>query len=335
MMWRVSPPRAKRWPEGVPVAERGPGESYRPDDTPGPHQPGITTTFLDHVAFAALDVSALEGLGELAAEAEQRTDADLTVTLGLGASLFDGRFGLAHRRPLALRPLPAFPGDDLDPGLCDGDLALQVCARDPARADEALAGLVAAATVRWSLRASVRRRPHDNPHGRPRNLLGFKDGSINPRRGKDHDRHVWVYRGEQAWMVGGTFLVARRIEVDLEAWQALTLDEQERVIGRHRDSGAPLGATHEYDPVDDAVTPTDAHARLTSPRENGGARMLRRAYSYDTGILLLTYQRDPRRQFVPVQQRLAERDALARFSRPIGSALFAIPPRDFVDGLLR
>jgi Dyp-type peroxidase family len=123
----------------------------------------------------------------------------------------------------------------------------------------------------------------------------------------------------------------RRVRVLLDAWTALSLQERERVIGRHRDSGAPLGRTHEFDPMplDDTVA-ADAHARLAAPLD-GEAQLLRRGYSFDdgdgdAGLLLLLYQRDPRRQFVPLQRRLAERDALARFTSPVGSAIFAIPP---------
>ena len=104
------------------------------------------------------------------------------------------------------------------------------------------------------------------------------------------------------------------------------------MIGRHRSSGAPLGRSHEFDPIplgDDTIPP-DAHARLASPRSNGGITLLRRGYSYDNGddagLLLLLYQRDPRRQFIPLQRRLSEHDALTRLTRPVGSAIFAIPP---------
>jgi deferrochelatase/peroxidase EfeB len=177
----------------------------------------------------------------------------------------------------------------------------------------------------------MHRHPADPPQGRPRNLLGFKDATSNPRRGRDLDRHVWIAGRDRSWMVGGTYLVVRRVQILLDAWSALSLEEREHVIGRHRDSGAPLGRTHEFDrmPLDDTV-PADAHARIAAPLD-GEAPLLRRGYSFDdgdgdAGLLLLLYQRDPRRQFVPLQRRLAERDALARFTSPVGSAIFAIPP---------
>jgi deferrochelatase/peroxidase EfeB len=348
---------------GVPIGDRGPGQSYRPDDVPpslfGSHQPGVTTPVLDHVAFAALDLRAavdrpaLQDLvAELSAAAERLMRAarrppgeagpagGLTLTLGLGPGIFGDRFGLAARRPVALAPLPPFSGDALDPATSGGDVCIQACAADPGGAAAALGRLVAvaapAARVRWTQHGSMHRAPGDRPGGRPRNLLGFKDATSNPRRGKELDRHVWIGGRERMWMVGGTFLVVRRVRVLLEAWSALSPGEQERVIGRHRDSGAPLGRGHEFDamPLDGAV-PADAHARLAAPR-TGEAPLLRRGYSFDNGIdehgerdaglLLLLYQRDPRRQFVPLQRRLADGDALTRYTRAVGSACFAIPP---------
>jgi len=134
-------------------------------------------------------------------------------------------------------------------------------------------------------------------------------------------------------MRGGTYLVVRRIRLDLEAWRRLPREAQERAIGRHKRSGAPLGRRHEFDPVRFTDLPADAHIRLAAPATNGGLAMLRRGYSYDdgdgdAGLLFMAFVRDPARQYVPIQRRLAEHDALAPFARHVGSALFAIPPTE-------
>jgi deferrochelatase/peroxidase EfeB len=357
--------RARRgWTRGVPIGDRGPGESYRPEDVApsvfGPHQPGIVTPVLDHLVFAALDLlcpgrpELAELMRKLTAEAERlmraahnapshrRPAGGLTLTFGFGPDLFDERFGLASQRPVALGALPAFPGDTVDSQTSGGDLGVQVCAESAATAAQALARLIAvdrrAVQVRWSQRAAMHRWPGERPEGRPRNLLGFKEATANPRRGKDLARHVWVKSRERSWMIGGTFLVVRKVRVLLDDWNALSLEQQERVIGRHRDSGAPLGRRHEFEamPLDDDTVPADAHARLANPRADGGLTVLRRGYSYDdgpdeqdradAGLMLLLYGRDPRRQFIPLQRRLAQRDALTAFTRTVGSAIFAIPP---------
>ncbi|MEA2167102.1 MAG: deferrochelatase/peroxidase EfeB, partial [Solirubrobacteraceae bacterium] len=130
------------------------------------------------------------------------------------------------------------------------------------------------------------------------------------------------------WMAGGTYLVVRRIEIARGDWDTLPETEQERVIGRHKPSGAPLGGRAEFDPLRIESLPADSHVRQAAPRVNEGAMILRRSYTYGDreGLVFLAYGRDPWRQFVPVQRRLQEHDALARFTTHIGSALFAIPP---------
>ena len=323
-----------RWRHGVPVRDRGPGHSYRPDGRPptvyGDHQPGIATPQLDHLAFAALDVTAGSDLRALlagwSATAEELMEAGgATVTLGFGPALFDERFALAAMRPSALRELPAFPGDALDPAWCGGDLCVQTCAHTAGAARAALQRVADGVAVRWSQEGSLLRAPGDRPGGTPRDVLGFKGGTAKLRRGKDLDRHVWVGGRERSWMLGGSFLVVRRILVALEEWRALPVGEQERVIGRHRDTGAPLGRDHEFERLP-AELPAGAHAALASPRANRGAAMLRRGYAFDAGLFFMAYQRDPRRQFVPVQRRLAERDALTPYTKHVGSAVFAVPP---------
>lgn len=328
-------------------ADRGPGYSYRPDDRPpsifGAHQPGIATPQLDHAVLAAYDLPEPRALREVleawSAQAEELMRAhprELTLTIGLGAGAFAAG-NSSNNRPLALHPLPAFAGDELDPAFCGGDV-LVIAAGDNAGLAATSARLGERAP-RWTQRGFLRRDPRDPPKGRPRDPLGFRDGTHNLRRPRDLDRHVWVERGDRSWMQGGTCLVVRRIRIDTHRWNRLQTDDQERVVGRHKQSGAPLGRSREFDPM--VMTPPDApnpspaanaHVRLAAPETNEGAAMLRRSYSYhddatqETGLLFLAFQRDPRRQFVPVQQRLAQHDALSDFVTHTGSALFAIPP---------
>src|SRR5918997_841382 len=121
----MRPPRPR--PTGVPIAERGPGWSYRPDEAaPSLHarrQPGIATRRLDHVQLAAFDVRSdvVEALRAVTGEAEELMGPELTVTVGLWPGVFTQR-----TRPVALRELPAFAGDALDPAWSGGDMALQV-----------------------------------------------------------------------------------------------------------------------------------------------------------------------------------------------------------------
>jgi deferrochelatase/peroxidase EfeB len=307
----------------------------------GPRQAGIATPAPEFLSFAAFDLTS-------------DAPARLTVTVGFGPNLFTSggrdRFGLGPRRPAALAPLPAFAGESLDPARSGGDLCVQACAENPQVAFHAIhtLALIASgtATLRWSQDGFGRTSSASRTQPTPRNLIGFKDGTNNIR-GEDTeamDEHVWVQPGDgPAWMEGGTYLVARRVKILFDVWDATSLEGQEEVIGREKLSGAPLGGEDEYDTVDlDArsdgqpVIPTDAHIRLSSPETNGGTRILRRGYSFsepaepgsgqiDAGLFFISFQRNPE-QFIAIQRRLSESDALNRHILHTASALFACPP---------
>jgi len=271
----------------------------------------------------------------------------LTLTFGFGPSLFDARYGLSGRRPDALVDLPHFRGDRLEPARCGGDLAVQACADDPQVALHAVRNLariarhMGAAAPRWS-QAGFAKTPGSSADDETgRNLLGFKDGTNNLRTSDEAqmDGNVWVGDGDRpAWMRGGTYLVVRRVRARIEKWDESDLDEQERVFGRRKLSGAPFGGTGEFDPVDPARLPRNAHIALANPRTAGSEaeRILRRGYNYadgllpsghlDAGLFFAAFQRDPRRQFVPIQHRLAAHDRLNEYVVHTGSAIFAVPP---------
>ncbi|MDI9888023.1 iron uptake transporter deferrochelatase/peroxidase subunit [Streptomyces sp. HNM0645] len=266
----------------------------------------------------------------------------LTLTVGFGPSLFDARFGLRDRRPAALVELPKFAGDNLDPARSGGDLCVQACADDPQVAVHAIRQLArigfGKVAVRWS-QLGFGKTSSTTPEAQtPRNLMGFKDGTRNIA-GTDTDalgKHVWVSRKDgPAWLVGGSYLVARRIRMNIETWDRTSLKEQEDIFGRDKGEGAPVGRARERDePFLPAMLPT-AHVRLAHPDSNGGARMLRRGFSFtdgtdglgrlDAGLFFLAYQRDVAHGFVPVQRSLAS-DDLNEYIQHVGSALYAIPP---------
>src|SRR5215218_1323440 len=171
------------------MRERGPGWSYRRDAaTPslfGRHQPGIATPQLDALVLAAFDLraGAADVLRAWTREAEELMSSELTVTLGLGPGAFAPR-----TRPVALRELPPFPGDALDPRWCGGDLVAQVGATRPEDAGAALARLESVAgdaiVARWRQSGALRRDPRDGGSASPRDPLGFRDGTHNLRRGR-------------------------------------------------------------------------------------------------------------------------------------------------------
>ena len=275
-------------------------------------------------------------------EALELPPSRLTVTVGFGAS-FLTKLGLDGRRPPALIDLPHFSGDSLDPARSGGDIAVQACADDPQVAVHAVRNLArigfGAVTVRWSQLGFGKTSSTTPEEQTPRNLMGFKDGTRNVA-GDDEAAlrdHVWAAAGDGAdWMAGGSYLVARRIRMHIETWDRTSLVEQEDIFGRTKGEGAPYGATAEHDPVMLDRMPADAHVRLAHPDANGGVRILRRGYSFvdgsdglgrlDAGLFFIAYQRDPRRGFVPLQRRLAAKDALNEYIKHVGSGIWACPP---------
>jgi deferrochelatase/peroxidase EfeB len=351
----------------------------------GEHQAGITTAAQDRLAFAAFDVTlatraelrelfhewtkaaALMTAGQPVGSAggdKKAPPADtgealglgpseLTITFGLGGLLFvPGRFGLDARRPSLLRPLGRLPGDALDPALSDGDLCVQACANDPQVAFHAVRELarigLGAVVTRWAQLGFGRTSSTTSTQRTSRNLQGFKDGTNNLRGDKPEqmNRFVWVGDEEpQAWFRGGSYLVARRIRMLIEQWDRAALGDQEKTIGRHKVSGAPLTRRQEHDPIEldrrgkdgKPVIPLDAHVRLAAPASNDGQAILRRGYSFtdgvdaatgelEAGLFFIAYQRDPHRQFAAIQTRLGTHDALNRYIRHTGGGLFAVPP---------
>jgi deferrochelatase/peroxidase EfeB len=348
----------------------------------GAHQAGIATATQDQLAFATFDLTT-ESRADLVdllktwttaaiamtagqpvigdSASDQIPPADtgeaaglapnqLTITIGFGPSMFDKRFGLADRRPKALSELPALPGDELDPGRSGGDIGIQACANDPQVAFHAMRNLnrlgLGTASMRWSQLGFGKTASTSISQSTPRNLMGFKDGTRNIKA-EDHqtmNKYVWVGdESDQQWLRGGSYLVARRIKMQIESWDHDYLADQQAVFGRHKVTGAPLTGAGEFDKPNFAakdspgapVIAADAHIRLASREHNGGLQILRRGYSFtdgmddqgalDAGLFFLAYQKDPA-QFIALQRKLGAHDALNEYISHTGSAVFACPP---------
>ena len=274
--------------------------------------------------------------------------------MGFGPTLFDDRFGLADHRPKALVDLPSFPGDTLDPARCGGDLAVQACADDPQVAVHAIRNLtrIAAgrAAVRWAQLGYGKAASTDPDQPTPRNLFGFKDGTNNVS-GSDTDEldsTVWVGEADvaspqESWMAGGSYLVARRIDMLIEIWDRTSLGEQETLIGRTKGVGAPLGKARERDDVDLSELPAASHIAVAQRARGDAPGMLRRGYNFtdgsdglghlDAGLFFLAYSKDLGKSFIPVQSAMAADDRLmVEYLRHTGSGVWAVPPGVARDG---
>jgi deferrochelatase/peroxidase EfeB len=350
----------------------------------GEHQAGIDTPAQDRLFFASFDLlsespadlrelmrewsraaaemSAGEMIGDTndvepappddTGETVGLLPSNLTVTFGFGPGLFEKRgLGLGAKRPAALREIPPLPADELNLGESGGDICVQACSDDPQVAFHAIRNLArigrGTVAMRWSQLGFGRTASTTRAQDTPRNLMGFKDGTVNIKAEDTDamDRFVWVGDEGPAWMRGGSYLVTRRIRMLLEIWDRSPLEDQEQTIGRAKYSGAPLGGHDEFEALDFEqrqssglpTIPVDAHVRLASAQANDGERILRRGYSFtdgvdeslgelEAGLFFIAFQRDPEQQFVAIQRRLGSNDALNEYIKHVGSAVFAVPP---------
>ncbi|ADP12875.1 Tat-translocated enzyme YcdB [Erwinia sp. Ejp617] len=277
---------------------------------------------------------------------------NLTITVSVGSSLFDERFGLQALKPLKLQRMTRFPNDALDGSLCHGDLLLQICANTNDTVIHALRDIIKHSpdllSVRWRREGFISNHAaRSRGKETPINLLGFKDGTANPDTADNRlmDNILWVSQeqGEPAWAVGGSYQAVRIIQFHVEFWDRTPLREQQTIFGREKHSGAPLGMQQEHDVPDYAsdpageVIPMDAHIRLANPRtaQTQSSLLLRRGYSYslgvshsgqlEMGLLFICYQHDLEKGFLTVQQRL-NGEALEEYIKPVGGGyFFALP----------
>ena len=337
----------------------------------GKRQSGITTPIQRQVYFAVLDLATedletIRGIfkswttyiarmmqGELVEAYKSNTmlpptdtgeavgmgTERLTITVGVSPSFLE-KLNLTGKKLPELEDLPKFARDQLQEAFTGGDICIQACAEDAQVAFHAVRNLLRKGrehlTLKWSQTGYAAITSQGST---PRNLFGFKDGTANVTSQDDFDRVIWC--DQDNWMKNGTYLIVRRVQMHLETWDRTSLKEQENTFGRHRYSGAPLGAVDEFDPVDlelkddkgNLVIPEDCHVRLA---KEVGEEIYRRAFSYangidprtgqfDAGLLFISFQKDPQ-QFIKVQKNLGTKDKLNEYITHVGSGLFAILP---------
>lgn len=272
--------------------------------------------------------------------------AGLTVTVGVGPGFYAAA-GLETDRPSWLAPLPRFPIDRLDDRWAQSDLVLQICAESPVAVAHAQRRLIVGAQpivrTAWVQRGFREPLTKQTPGMPFRNLFGQVDGTVQPATNGADDPLIWLGADAPRGLEHGSSMVIRRIAMKMDAWDRADRMAREHAVGRRLSDGAPLTGTRETDPPDllatdelgFAVIDPASHVRRAMPDEPH-ERILRRPYSYDdvppdgsdsdSGLVFVAFQADPVRQFLPIQQRLAEADLLNIWTVPVGSAVYAVLP---------
>lgn len=227
---------------------------------------------------------------------------NLTITVSVGHSLFDERFGTADKAPKKLQPMTRFPNDSLDAALCHGDLLLQICANTQDTVIHALRDVIKHTpdllSVRWKREGFISdSAARSKGKETPINLLGFKDGTANPASHDSAlmDKVVWVTadqtsrldRGRQ--LSGGANYPVSRGVLGSDAASG----EQQTIFWSRQAHRCAAGDENEHDTPDYSKDPNgevialDSHIRLANPRtpETQSSLMMRRGYSYSLGLL--------------------------------------------------
>ena len=254
-------------------------------------------------------------------------EGGLTCVVGLGSALWDRLFG--SPRPAGLHALPEITGPRHTAVSTPGDLLFHIRAN---RLD---------LCFELAQRLMDRLRPYarviDEVHGfrsfDERDLLGFVDGTENPEGGAARD--AVVVGDEDARFAGGSYVVVQKYVHDLEAWDALTVEEQERAIGREKLSDVEL--------PDDAK-PANSHVALTTIVDDSGEerQIVRfnmpfgRVGAGEFGTYFIGYARSPdvielmlTNMFVGAPT--GNYDRILDFSTALTGNLFFVPSADFLD----
>ncbi len=274
--------------------------------------------------------------------------AHLTITCGFGEHIFD-LLGKSDLKPEGLHDVPAFTLDKLQDRWGQTDFVLQVCCDDPVTISTVTRILIRIArpwaTLVWLQRGFDRAWGSVVPGSTPRNPMGQVDGTVNPRTDEEYAEQVWI-ESDNSVINNSCIMVVRRIAMNLEGWERLDIPQRERVIGRDYHTGAPLsGGEDEFEEEDmDAVDENgeyliDRHSHLALSREQDNQpndALRRRAYAYSeppqvegplaNGLVWICFQKNPDKQFTPIQKRLDEADLLNTWISHIGSAVYWIAP---------
>jgi porphyrinogen peroxidase len=167
-----------------------------------------------------------------------------------------------------------------------------------------------------------------------RDLLGFVDGTENPTGSAATDA---VFIGEEdSAFAGGSYLIVQKYLHNLDAWNKLPTEAQEKIIGRTKASDIEL---------DDAVKPTSAHNALTTIEENGREiKILRDNMPFgrpghgEFGTYFIGYSRSPRTIEQMLENMFVGRppgnyDRILDFSTAVTGSLFFVPTAPFLDSV--
>jgi len=272
----------------------------------------------------------------------------LTITTGFGPSLFDSRFGLEGFKPEHeyFKEWDRITNERLIDMKTGSDLAMQICADDRQVIFHAVHSLARIARGKAKITFMQEgflpaRQSSDQPT--PRDLFGFRDGTTNPTEDQEFEDFIWVKDTKQEWLKNGSFMCYGRTIADVETWESDRISDQEQLIGRRKDTGAPLSNPDgdEFDIPDLTARGADgnllidpnSHVAITSDQRLG-FKVLRRGYNYwsglndhgdqNAGFLNCTYVNDPYRYWL-LRDDMGRYDRLNEYYYDDYRGVYAVP----------
>jgi putative iron-dependent peroxidase len=165
-----------------------------------------------------------------------------------------------------------------------------------------------------------------------RDLIGFVDGTENPVDQGAID--ATIIGEEDAAFAGGSYVIVQKYLHDLDKWNTLPIEQQEKIIGRTKLSNIEL---------DDAVKPTSAHNALTTIMEDGKQLEIVRdnmpfgeVGKGEFGTYFIGYARSPTRIEQMLMNMFVGRppgnyDRLLDYVRVVTGTLFFVPSATFLE----
>ena len=282
----------------------------------------------DRESYAAVRSLCIDLPGIFRAVDFRRIEAGLSCVVGFGSDAWDRLFGTP--RPAELHPFREIRSGERHAVATPADVLFHIRARGMDMCFE----LVAQIMERIGGAVSAVDETHGFRYFDDRDLLGFVDGTENPRG--DVALNAALVAAEDPAFAGGSYVIIQKYLHDMGKWNTLSTEEQERIIGRKKLSDIELS---------DAVKPSSAHNALTSIVENGKEmQILRDNMPFgrpghgEFGTYFIGYSRSPRTTEQMLENMFIGRppgnyDRLLDFSRAVSGSLFFAPSATFLENL--
>ncbi|MER6346997.1 Dyp-type peroxidase [Streptomyces sp. NPDC001595] len=309
----------------TPSISSNPAPRQRPQPVLAP--PARAAVFLVVTVDPGGESAAREVLAELAAWerafAFPHPNGDLSCVAGVGADAWDRLYGAP--RPAALHPFRELTGPRHHAVSTPGDLLFHIRGARPdlcfALTAEIVKGLRGLATVQDEVHAFA--------YYDARNLLGFVDGTENPV-GPDAEEAALI-GDEDPEFRGGSYAIVQKYLHDVAAWESLTTEEQERVMGRVKATGLERAAPGSHREVNTVLGPDGTEQRILR-----AAMPFGRPGRGEFGTYFIAYARDPRLTETMLRRMFLGTpaggpDPLLDFSRAVTGSLFFVPSADLLQ----